>query len=207
MVRLPGEPHLSRRGRPARARIEASRRRPDGRLIKCKRCGAKVVICRHCDRGNVYCSRACAKEVRLETQRRSSARYQQTMQGKRHHAAREKRRRERLAQKVTQQGPSRNPDLREMEPSLSEPALPPSPHEAEAQPDAEPPAVQQLSDLLVSPRTPDEPQPGTMVCCPFCGGWCHYDGRQGPALRSGSVTRQRRGPRLPRASRAPPPPG
>ncbi len=94
-----------------------------------------------------------------------------------------------------------------MEPSLSEPAPQPPPLEAEVQRDADTTALQQLFDVLSSPVKASEPQPGTIVRCPFCGGWCHYDGRQGPARRRGSATRQRRGPRLPGASRAPPPSG
>lgn len=94
-----------------------------------------------------------------------------------------------------------------MEPSLEEPAPKPPPREAEAQHDAEFRTIQQLHDLLARPSALAELQPGTKVRCPFCGGWCLYDGRQGPARRRGSATRQRRGPRLPRGGRAPPPPG
>lgn len=181
--------------------------RLDCRVITCERCGVEVMICRHCDRRQIYCGRECAKAARRATWRRSSARYQQTRRGKHNHAAREKRRRERGAQKVTQQGPPGEPELRVMESSLEEPARMPALVEAEAQRDAEPPALQQLSDVLEHHDVASEVRLGTLVRCAFCGGLCHFDGRTGPARRRGPASHQRRGPRLPRASRAPPSPG
>jgi len=99
------------------------------------------------------------------------------------------------------------PRLRVMEASLDESAPTPPSVEVETQHDADPSALQQLTDVLAGPGDARKHQLGTLVRCANCGDWCHFDGRQGPARRRGSVSGQRRSPRLPRASRAPPQPG
>jgi hypothetical protein len=58
------------------------------RLFYCGRCQAMVRICRRCDRGQIYCSRACADLVRRQGQREAGRRYQQSRPGRFHHAAR-----------------------------------------------------------------------------------------------------------------------
>lgn len=71
------------------------------RLLNCVACSKLRFICSKCDRGNIYCS-VCAPERRLQARRRASARYQATHRGKRMHADRQRRYRERLKmQKVT----------------------------------------------------------------------------------------------------------
>jgi len=58
------------------------------RLYACARCHCHVVICRRCDRGNIYCP-ACAPLAWRESRRRSAAAYQRTDGGRRNHAARQ----------------------------------------------------------------------------------------------------------------------
>jgi hypothetical protein len=82
-------------------------RQPAYRLYNCERCQLQVRICLRCDHGNVYCAGECAKVRRRESLRRAQARYQRTRRGARHHAARQRRWRERQreeAQNVTHQG-------------------------------------------------------------------------------------------------------
>lgn len=82
----------------------------DARLFICARCQRQVIICRDCDRGNIYCSPQCSKAARRDSLRKANQRYQSTFKGKHKHA--ERQRRYRLRQraklqkikKVTHQG-------------------------------------------------------------------------------------------------------
>ena len=78
------------------------------RLLICKACRHQIRICTRCDRGNVYCSKHCARKARCRSLHRSGRRYQKTPRGKRNHAARQMRYRKRQQQKVTHQGPHNN---------------------------------------------------------------------------------------------------
>jgi len=71
------------------------------RLYSCALCHAQAVICTYCDRGQIYCSKTCAKSARLKSCREAETRYQLTPGGKRKHAARQKRYRMRQKEKVT----------------------------------------------------------------------------------------------------------
>ncbi len=73
------------------------------RLYSCARCHAQTVICRCCDRGNVYCP-DCALPARQEARRRAAERYQKSQQGRLNHAARQRRYREKQTEKVTHNG-------------------------------------------------------------------------------------------------------
>ena len=73
------------------------------RRYSCARCHAQTVICRCCDRGNVYCLE-CALPARQEAKRRASERYQKSRQGRLKHAARQRRYREKQTEKVTHNG-------------------------------------------------------------------------------------------------------
>lgn len=81
------------------ATIEASHR-----LYHCLCCGVQVLICRGCDRGNVYCAGPCAGLRRRAGLRRAGACYQSSFRGAVRHAARQRRWRRRRAEKVTHQG-------------------------------------------------------------------------------------------------------
>ena len=61
------------------APVERSRRpgAPTGgwRDYSCGRCGARVTICRSCDRGNRYCSPACSRAARIESLKGAAHRF------------------------------------------------------------------------------------------------------------------------------------
>jgi hypothetical protein len=81
------------------------------RLFLCGRCRRQVVICRRCDRGQVYCGPECALEVRRRNQREARRRYQATDRGRRMHVDRSREYRAR-GRGVTDQGllPGRQPE-------------------------------------------------------------------------------------------------
>ena len=58
------------------------------RLFLCVRCRQQVMLCSHCDHGQVYCSPACSRAGRHEHRRRSAQRYQNGRSGRLKHAAR-----------------------------------------------------------------------------------------------------------------------
>lgn len=77
------------------------------RFVVCDRADCRQVffLCRRCDRGDRYCSRACAHQARHATLRAASRRYQQSRRGRGQHAARQAHYRRRRAprEKVTHQ--------------------------------------------------------------------------------------------------------
>jgi hypothetical protein len=75
----------------------------DGRLFLCSRCRTQVVVCRQCDRGQIYCSRGCSIQARRLSQAAAGRRYQASRPGRFAHAARARRYRVR-AKIVTHQG-------------------------------------------------------------------------------------------------------
>ena len=79
---------------------------PDtGRMYLCARCREQVVVCRRCDRGQVYCPSGCAALARRERQRAAAARYQSSRRGRFGHAERSSRYRRRVrGEIVTHQG-------------------------------------------------------------------------------------------------------
>jgi len=74
------------------------------RLFNCARCRCQVVICSHCDRGNIYCGKRCSQTARRHSRRKASGRYQKTRRGRLAHAKRQRRYRQRRRKKVTHQG-------------------------------------------------------------------------------------------------------
>ena len=75
-----------------------------GRLFLCARCRAQVLICRSCDRGQIYCNEGCAREARGERQREAGRRYQTSCRGRAAHASRARLYRARR-KSVTHHGP------------------------------------------------------------------------------------------------------
>jgi hypothetical protein len=73
------------------------------RLCLCARCRALFLVCSRCDRGQLYCAEGCSQVARRESVKAAGRRYQQGRDGRRHHAARQRRYRARQ-QKVTHQG-------------------------------------------------------------------------------------------------------
>lgn len=77
-----------------------------GRLYHCGRCQRQVIICNRCDRNHIYCGPVCSRAARQESSSRASQRYQQSPQGRRKHAERQRRyraRQENKKNKVTHQ--------------------------------------------------------------------------------------------------------
>jgi len=74
-----------------------------GRLFLCAGCRRQVIVCSCCDRGQVYCTGACAKQARRRTVQQAGRRYQASHRGRRMHAARMSHWRARQ-QKVTHHG-------------------------------------------------------------------------------------------------------
>jgi hypothetical protein len=62
-----------------------------GRFFLCERCRAQVLICRCCDRGQIYCAGGCARIARAERRRDVARRYQTSRNGRFAHAARSRR--------------------------------------------------------------------------------------------------------------------
>ncbi len=81
------------------------------RLFNCARCRRQVLICSHCDHGNLYCGTRCSRAARRQSTRAATARYQRSRRGRFAHAERQRRYRRRRQQNVTHQGsPPRRPD-------------------------------------------------------------------------------------------------
>jgi hypothetical protein len=80
----------------------------DGRFFVCCRCRVQVVVCRHCDRGQIYCGRSCSAQARRTAMAVAGRRYQSSRPGRFAHAARARRYRAR-AKIVTHQGSTSTP--------------------------------------------------------------------------------------------------
>lgn len=90
---------------------------PTPRFFLCDLCRRQVVICNRCDRGQVYCGRDCALEVRRCRQREARRRYQASERGRQLHADRSRRFRAR-GRCVTDQGPTlKTPGHQQPEPA------------------------------------------------------------------------------------------
>ena len=74
------------------------------RSFLCACCRRQVLVCRRCDRGQIYCMGTCAQQARHDKQREARRRYQTTPRGRAMHAERNRRYRVR-AGRVTDQGP------------------------------------------------------------------------------------------------------
>ena len=59
------------------------------RYYICPKCLQSVVLCNHCDRGNIYCFSGCSEIVRRESLQESGKRYQNSQKGRRNHAQRQ----------------------------------------------------------------------------------------------------------------------
>lgn len=98
---MPGQYSTRCRSRPHPEPSETETAPP--RRFLCVRCRAPVLVCSHCDRGQIYCAGSCAQEARHNAQRAAGQRYQSSRPGRLKHAARTSRYRAR--QKiVTHQG-------------------------------------------------------------------------------------------------------
>ena len=73
------------------------------RLFLCGRCRRQVIICRCCDRGQLYCADGCSGQARRQSLREAGRRYERTRGGRQKHADRSRRYRARR-EIVTHQG-------------------------------------------------------------------------------------------------------
>ena len=142
-------------------------------MLNCARCHRLVVICRHCDRGQRYCSAGCAQVQRRHSVREAGRRYQRTLLGARNNAARQKRWRRRIVTTVTHH------------------SSPPQDHVGQEPPGKN--AQQENCDatsnhrLVISNRTPVTTLAGESgPRCDFCGRPC------GSYARRGTLGAQRR---------------
>jgi len=62
----------------------------------CRRCGLEFWICRSCDRGHRYCSRACSSQARAESLSRARKKHRNSDEGRADHRDHEQQRRERI---------------------------------------------------------------------------------------------------------------
>lgn len=65
------------------------------RLYHCHRCRRQVIVCSHCDRGQIYCAHHCAQLARRQSLHAAAQRYRQTLRGKLQQALRQRRYRQR----------------------------------------------------------------------------------------------------------------
>ena len=72
------------------------------RLYHCARCRCQVIVCRFCDRGQIYCTGSCAQLARTTALRAAGKRYRQTRLGKLKQALRQQRYRQRLRRSLQQ---------------------------------------------------------------------------------------------------------
>ena len=100
-----GQYGIARPWRPSRCR-PAARMAPmaeSARMFLCARCHVQVLVCRRCDRGQIYCEGDCAIQSRRQAQRAAARRYQCSRAGRFAHADRARRYRARR-KIVTHQG-------------------------------------------------------------------------------------------------------
>ena len=75
------------------------------RFCRAADCGALFFVCKHCDRGQRYCSDRCRNEGRRKQRREASSRYQRSETGRSRHLLRQRAYRQRhLRSSVTHQG-------------------------------------------------------------------------------------------------------
>ena len=82
------------------------------RLYNCARCHCQVIVCTHCDRGNIYCGSICAKKSRTLHHRLANHIYQNTFSGRQKHALRQSHYRlhqKNKIKKVTDRGSTKTP--------------------------------------------------------------------------------------------------
>lgn len=133
------------------------------RLFLCAGCRAQVVLCSRCDHGQHYCGRACAKRARRAKQRDAGLRYQDSPKGRRNHAARQRRLRQRRRggrRSVTHQGSL---------PPGCDAVLVACPHESVDPRHPAPAASGDAASTPPSPMPPSQPQPAAGVDVPAAG--------------------------------------
>ena len=62
----------------------------DGRMFTCGQCGAIVWVCKRCDRGNRYCSKACSKAADDASKAKARRKFQSSDRGREGNARRQR---------------------------------------------------------------------------------------------------------------------
>jgi hypothetical protein len=88
---MPGYYGADGASRPCHGICQRADETDTGRFFLCERCRAQVLICRCCDRGQIYCAGGCARIARTERRREVARRYQTSRNGRFAHAARSRR--------------------------------------------------------------------------------------------------------------------
>ena len=206
------------RSRPAHPRQLAGvlMRDQAARRFVCMRCRAPVLVCSHCDRGQIYFATGCATTARRERQREAAQRYQCSRHGRFKHAARTQRWRERravlamsaatsAAQSVTHQGsPAPTSDA-----VLAVPSSMPAVAAAPAPASPAQPCMAINSSSASTPATPIAPDAGHPALTPAVAlpawrcHWCHTPCV--PRVRLGFMRHNRPSPTAGKASAKPEP--
>jgi len=63
----------------------------NARFVICTACYHQFFICSYCDHGNIYCSKNCSSLARKKFQKDAGKRYQGSLNGRHHHADRQRR--------------------------------------------------------------------------------------------------------------------
>ena len=160
-----------------------------------------MVICRKCDRGNVYCGPECSERARVQRRREAARRYQATARGRAKHRERQRRfrrrqrERQRRRESVTHQGS----ELVVPESTVqAAPKLERSTDETQRSTPQSLPA-EAGSKTEANTTTQGRPQEGQRPCC-ICGRWCGpYVRTERLALCAPRATERERRGRPPRA--------
>lgn len=112
------------------------------RICHSPACATVFYLCRHCDRGQRYCSPRCREKSRRQQRRQANQRHQQSLEGRLDHRDRQRNYRQRQAQaRVTDQ--SSLPDFScdrmiaaEPQPPLETAPVPPFPPPVGSAPDS-----------------------------------------------------------------------
>ena len=143
-----------------------------GRFFLCALCRRQVLICSHCDRGQIYCAGGCRFDARKMRRREVARRYQRSRSGRFNHAARS--RRYRARQKIVTHHGS--------------PAPPPN----ACVPEASAAAREEFPPGAGSAASSNAPVPVVRGYATF-GRGCHWCGRVGsPFVRRDHLRRRRR---------------
>lgn len=78
------------------------------RLYNCARCHKQVVLCSHCDNGNIYCLDGCAARARRESIRKANKRYRRGRKGRTNAAHRQANHRRRKRSHIVDEAESEN---------------------------------------------------------------------------------------------------
>jgi hypothetical protein len=140
------------------------------RRFFCAGCRVEAYTCTHCDRGQRYCTRQCARAARCRSQREANRRYQGSQRGRLRHAERARRYRERR-KNVTDHG---------LLPIAAHDELDVSAAEAKSRPSA-------VQSIPSDPAALTTVRSGAgAVRCSFCCRWCEPWIRHGPLRRRSS---------------------